>query len=410
MASVNLVKDFGVVYGDDSANESNNNAALAAAISWLQKQSVKPKLTADEGIIRYSQSPNFFIPGLVFETNGEVRFRYGGTGNAIVIDGGTLTTAAGFKFGAGSGVIVEAPPTAKHGIYMRNVIRGGINVRCYGAGSQYAGLRLEGCVSTDVWVTVTNTEGGWYMGAQPLAGISMDSSGGANTQTSYVQLHNPVVNSCQVGIFFGGTLGVDVWGGDSEWNTVVGALFDKTALNNRLFGIDLEVNGPQGNRVDVSCDGQFNEFHSIDTNTRFVFTSNSASNRLIGGNHDAIDHYGDANEIADVRYNRSVGAATVNDYGTNLRRGDMFNCGTKMWDSQRTGTISLSDSAPTYACRTRAETLVVTNPGGLTSIVVYRNGLALCNWPIDVPFQLSCGDIAAFAFTGQAPAVLSMAR
>lgn len=421
MSAVDL-SAYGVIYGTDTANIANNNGALAACRSWLAAQlaagNTLPKLTAQDGVVVYDQSQNWAIRNLTFEPQGEMHWRYYGTGDAITLDGSAdpAGKVCNFNFGGAGQHIIEAPATAGNACYAQSLIRCKMNLRVRGAGANSAGIKTAGLVDTDINIVCSGDDNnGWYLGAKPLTGISMTSLGVADTQTSYCRVRASI-DGVNIGAYMDGTLGVSFLQGYIQNCTSYGMQFTTNALNDKIYGLDLEENGS----ADVVCDGQFTTFRDVDSGSKsttggIIFTSGAQACELIGGNHDAITINAGATgtKVEGARYARGLGAATLIDNGNNSLIGENYDCLRKRWTRGVPAQFSLSPVGPNYAysCNNaRGEVLIVTTANSLGGIVLYRHGAAVTNLPLGQPIQLSYGDVAIFSFNGTAPVIVSLPR
>lgn len=110
------VKWFGAV-GDGSADDT---AALALARAFVAANATRNRLAFPSGIYKYSASPNWAIQDAVIESQGEVRLRYTGAGNAVTIDAGGASSNHCYNLRMGY-FIVEAPSTSQDGVFVRGV-------------------------------------------------------------------------------------------------------------------------------------------------------------------------------------------------------------------------------------------------------------------------------------------------
>lgn len=421
MGTIDLAS-YGVIYGDDTANIANNNGALAAANSWLRAQLTAgkplPKLTAQEGVMVYDQSLNWAIRNLTFEPQGEFRWRYFGTGDAISLDGSADSAGkvCNFNFGGAGQHIIEAPSTAGSACYAASLIRCKMSLRVRGAGSNSAGLKTAGLVDTDINLVCSGDDNnGWYNGAKPLTGISMTDRGIADTQTSYCRVH-AAIDGVAIGAYMDGTLGVSFLQGYIQNCDYFGMQLTTKALNDKIYGVDFEENGS----ADVTCDGQFTTFRDVDSGSKsttggIIFTSNAQACELIGGNHDAItiNSGATATKVEGVRYARGLGQATLTDNGNGSLIGDNYDCLAKRWTRGVPARVSLTPTGPNYAytCQNaRGAVLLVTSANSLSGIVLYRRGSAVANLPLGQPIALEYGDVAYFSFTGTAPVIVALPR
>lgn len=394
------VLQFGV---KADAGATDNSVRLQACRDWAASDAVRNQLYFPAGIYGYSISPNWGIDGITVRFEGEVRFRYSGTGNAVIIDAGASPAKiSNAYFGDGSCPIIEAPDSAGHGMYVRGLIRGELQGRCYGAGSTSAGLRMEGCVLVLASFITTNDEGGaFYLDAKPKYGISLSESA-VGAQTAYCTFLNCNVQSCEVGLLLDSTLGNVFIGGDYESNTLYGMQLTPLAFNNKFYGADFEVN----TTADVICAGSYNEF-SIDTSGTgaggFRFVGGSVGNRLIGGEHDlvAIDA-GLGNYIGGIVYGRGLsGNLQIIDNGAKSAFGKNWQAQQQRWTFGPTVQTSITVGASpfTYTNNSGMAQNVITTGGTVSGIVQAHGAIVLGNVAVNGVARLEVGDQLTVTYT-----------
>ena len=84
------VLQFGV---KADAGVTDNCTTLANCAAWVATGAIQNKLFFPAGIYGYSISPNWAIQNATIEAYGEVRLRYSGIGNAVILDTGPTITA-----------------------------------------------------------------------------------------------------------------------------------------------------------------------------------------------------------------------------------------------------------------------------------------------------------------------------
>ena len=367
------VKDFGAV-GDGVVDDT---AALQAARDYLASLSISgielPTLLFPAGIYKYSLSPNWALNKINLQTVGEVRMRYTGVGNAFIIDGGTASvTMYSLTF---SRFIIEAPSTAGHGVYIRNIHHSTFDFQVQGAGSASSGIYVAFSVCSVFYSPkVSVNDGGWYLGAKPNMGIFLTNAvvGIDAGFTSYCTFVNPIIEGTTQGIQVHRGLGNTFIGGTSEGITDTAIIIHDTSIRNKFFTIDME-----GNLGDVLCNGQENEFYGIDSNGIFQFGPTSKQNLIVGGNFETISISSGAedNTLTGVRYN-IAGAGNLDNSGTRTRLRDLYNVQTDLHhNTVPTEIVSVPGPSPYTFTNTTGNDMTISITGGTVSYIgVIRNG------------------------------------
>lgn len=369
------VKDFGAV-GDGVADDTT---ALQDARDYLADLATAgtqlPTLLFPAGIYKYSVSPNWAVNKANLQTEGEVRMRYTGTGNAFIIDGGTVSAVLNdLSFDR---FIIEAPSTAGHGVYIRNVHRSSFGFNVKGAGSTSAGIYVAFSVCS-IFNTpmVSVNDGGWYLGAKPYDGMYLTNAvvGIDSGFTSYCTFVNPIIEGTTQGIQVHRGLGNTFIGGTSEGITDTAIIIHDTSIRNKFFTIDMEVN-----LGDVLCNGQENEFYGIDSNFYFQFGPTSKRNLIVGGNYEtiAIESGAEDNTLIGARYN-IAGSGTFGDNGTRTRLRDLYNVQTDLHhNTLPTQVVTGPTGSPYTYTNTTGNDMTISVTGGTVSYIgVIRNGVS----------------------------------
>lgn len=307
---------------------------LAAAATYLAANSTRFKLVFPSGIYSYSVSPNWAIGGAQIEAQGEVRLRYTGTGNAVIIDAGAgAQVCYNFKMGD---FIVEAPNTALNGVFVRSIHHSQLSFTVRGCGTASAGMLVNFAVCTSFNYRCSVNENGWYLAAKPAIGLSLAIRGAGET-VSYCLFNNCVVEAPTIGIQLTGTLGNVFVGGTSEGCSNYGVFANAGANNDLFLGMDFESN----TTADVYVLGKALEFRKCDSTNTFTFGSTSQYCVLDGGNHGTVlfDTGGTYNTGVNFRYNRLNNGATFTDASTSTflsgvrsgATGALYLTGTNSW-------------------------------------------------------------------------------
>lgn len=317
------VNHFGAV-GDGVTDDT---IALSNARNYIAAQTVKPTLFFPAGIYVYSQSANWGISHARILADGEVRFRYTGAGNALVIDAGSAASTGVYDltFGSvGNPFIIEANSSSSNGVYVRGVHHSNIAVKSRGASSTGSGLRIEFAVCTSFWnYTCSVNENDASPFLPPMYGIHMTERN-AGEACSYCTFYSPIIEGVNVGIYGNSALGNLFLGGTSEGNASYGAWMTQSASNNKFIGMDFEANGE-----DILDAGYTNDYISCDTAKIAHFTGQARYNSIISGSHSniLIEAPAGRNLVAFVRYNKRSNGAVLADQGSFTRLRDNVNYG-----------------------------------------------------------------------------------
>lgn len=378
--------------GDGSTNDT---VALARVNALYLSAPALWRVEFSAGTFCYDDSEgtlNWAAPCGRVIARGHVVLRYKGTGNAVVLDAGPTAGVflEDFAFGdPGNQFVIEAPKSSGHAIFARGLNTGtSVNAVVRGAGSTSAGLLTNACVITTFNVQVAPYRTGWYDDgtgpAKPEFGMILTSRT-TGEQTSYCTFINPQGAGCQYGFYLDFTLGNVFIGGDSESNTIAGMVLTLNALNNKIHGMDFEVNGIDGVGVDVACGGSYNEF-VCDTGSNsamggFRFVVGSVGNRLNGGVHDqiAVDA-GTGNYIGECIYGRGIsGNLQIVDNGTKTSYGRNWQAQQQKWTygPSVVNAVAVGASPFTYTNNTGMPQVVHVTGGTVSAAVVFRGATQL---------------------------------
>ena len=283
------IRQFGAIAGVfDAPTQTINNNAFQAARDWVASGAEQNQLVFPAGVYGYNVSPNWAIQDAEISSSGEVRLRYFGTGNAVIIDHGpTINT---FLYNVTMGTfIIEAPSTAQHGVYIRSIHHGKLRFKVEGAGTNYAGIKVDFAVCTDFSNSSCspNENNGWYLSAMPKYGLWL-AKRNTGEQVSYSYFGNTIweglAASGGAGILLEGTLGNVFYGGTSE-GCDHGIITTTEAINNKFWGIDLEANATH----DILEQGQGQEYHGVDSATLVTVGATALFPKFFGGNYETVE-------------------------------------------------------------------------------------------------------------------------
>ncbi len=336
--------------------QTNWDDAMAAARAYMDSSPTPTRLVFPAGIYEYTVSPNWAKQDCDVVGEGEVRFRYSGTGNAFILDAGPLPADLVYNMDVGP-FIIEAPASALDGVFIRSIHHSDLDFTVRGAGVSSAGTRINFAVCNTLKLTCSVNQEGWYLGAQPQYGIVMDIRGAAE-QTAYNTFLNPIIEGVTDGIRMPGALGNSIFGGTSEACTN-GVIIGPLSYANKFYGIDLEANLT----VDVLCQGYENEFHSVDSDKYCLFDTGSRNNVVFGGNFAELDMPagGTGNIAIGSKVNRSNNGTTLSIAGSN-RRLNCYDVGANKWLTDINGPrVDVAFAPPTLVNGDRTQaTLTVT--------------------------------------------------
>jgi hypothetical protein len=355
-------------------------APLQAACNWLNSGVIRRKLVFPAGRYKYSVSPNWAIQDVEIVAEGNVYLRYTGTDNAVIIDGQIIVGGLyNMRMGHTNQFIVEAPSTAKNGVYCRNVLQGcHFGFRVVGAGATYAGLRVEYAVAAifDFMCSVSGNNNAWY--SQPAYGMYLTKNQNIGDPCSYCTFNTPICETINgTGIYLDYAYGNSFFGGTSEQNTSVGIYLTANAHENKFYSVDMEANVNH----DIYCLGYRNSFVSVDTLTQVTFDGTAVNNVLLGGTHSKITINASCanNIISGAGYNRNADGSTITDSsGGKTRLRDNINIGAGRVENSPPISgipITIGASPFTFTNTTVNEELVVISGTGITQVVIVRNGV-----------------------------------
>lgn len=364
-----------LVINKGKENEDWKNA-FQKARDDLANATIKHQLIFPQGIYQYSVSPNWAISKAQIVAEGEVRLRYTGTEDAVIIDAGAVTGLCwDMKFGK---FLIECPSTAKNACFVRGVHASHIEIKALGAGTNYAGIRVEWSVCTDFYITVSNNHEGWYKGAKPLYGIFIDKKElqpeGQGGYTSWCSFYTPKIEGCEFGIYIIRGQGNSFYSGTSEGNSKKGIILESTAIYNKFYSIDMEANTEH----DIYCVGRENEFYSVDSTGIHLFDGYARDNVMIGGSQNQITlaptTYG--NVFQNIKYNRFNNGSTMNDISGRNRLVNNRNVGLNRSENRppSSSAITVGTSPFTYVNESGNDELINMFGGTISQFGYFHGG------------------------------------
>lgn len=370
------IKQFGAIAGVfDGATQLINDDAFQRARDWIAAGATQNHLVFQEGIYGYSVSPNWGIQDAVITAQGEVRLRYFGTGNAVILDTGpTLNT---FTYNVTmKRFIVECPGTALNGVFIRSIHSSDLGFNVKGAGPTSNGILVSFAVCTrfDNCKVSAHEDGAWYLGAQPLNGIRLLERN-VGEQVSYCTFINTVLEDMNTvggaGLLLEGTLGNVFIGGTSEEN-YYGILTGTGSIQNRIYGMDMELNSQD----DIYDQGQGNEFHGVDCQTHITVAGEALFPKFFGGNYKEILVGAGARYplFHGVNYNRSAGGGFTNNEPTTILR-DNLDLQTQTIGPLDQGSITVGASPFTHTNTTGNTRWVSIFGGTISGLTITRGGV-----------------------------------
>lgn len=408
---------FGVVEGDSSTLAAGNDAPLLAARNFIaSSDNPFTELRFSAGYYWHQDTfPNFAITNAVIMPDGEVHLRYDGTDNAVVLDGHATydvgtgdITYEGARNVTWGPFIIDAKTTAQNGFVIRSVHFSEISPRVKGAGAAFAGIVVEWCVCTNFYAYCSGNGDGWYLGAAPTYGLMLDRTttlGSNYVPPSYCNFYNIATELCVVGIYAIWSNGNIFYGGTSEGNASVGVSLDTNCQYTRFYGTDFEANGT----YDIDVNGNYNEFHGVESLIHAVVEAAAKENKFIGGSYEKISVAATAfNLFSGVSFNRTgtgylsdaVGqAAIVACYDTTLAR--------RIDGTLANNPIVVGASPFTITNTNNNNLVIVISAGTITAVSYTPRGGAALDTAVTRLLTLKPGDATTVTYT-VAPTIRSI--
>lgn len=271
--------------------------ALAKAAAYVRAG--LGRLVIPSGVYPYSVSPQWAVSMGRIDIEGEVRFRYTGTGRAFILNQGTAsTTVHTYNMHVGkpsAPLIIEAGAGADHAVFAKAINHSELHFVVRGCGPNSAALYTEGGVCSNYGLVASVNESGWYQGAKPGFGwIAAGLTGeGAAGQCSYVILKDPKIEGVAKGAVLRFALGSGIVGGTiegcSDYAIDILAGCDECIIERHDLeangGFDIRDNG-RGTRI-VNCDSTAKNL-SHQTTSGILIGGASVSAQIKGGRHNTV--------------------------------------------------------------------------------------------------------------------------
>ena len=364
---------WGIVADGASSSPTDNQAGLAALQSYLASLTYQPIVLWPSGVYSYSVSPNWARDHARHIAMGEVRLRYTGTGNAVILDAGSGSqNVVDVTFGnPGNPFIIEvANSTGAHACFVRSIHHSTIAIKPRSAGANSAGLAINFAVCTRFYVTCSvNEDGGWFNSLKPTYGI-LGTRRNAAEPVSYCRFDSPIIEGPTNGIYLDYCSGCVFESGTSE-DCTDGVVETSNASGNMFVDMDFEANST----ADVSSAALQSVYQRCDSNTLLSLTGNDI--KVDGGLHSQINiGFGALNtRLYDLRYNRNNNSSTISDPGApttaTVKRG-CINYATGAADGPAS-VFSISTTSP-YTNNRVGQVGVQLQGGTITSVTLTRSG------------------------------------
>lgn len=282
------VKDFGVV-GDGIADDT---AAIQKVRDFLLNELAagrRYRMIWPSGIYSYTVSPNWNIPRLWMENDGEVVLRYKGVGDAFIVNDTDYVGLYNMHVGH---FIIEAPSNALNGVHVTSAHHSVFDFAVRGCGTGSAGLLVNFSVCNEYKIIVSNNENGgiqgWYKGAngieaKPYYGVFLDQRN-VNEAATANYFPNPILEGTGYGAWLQNAVGNTFTSGTMEGCPLKGLNLQPGASHNVFYNVDFEANPVH----DIYCLGNYNEFHQCQTMNLVAFDGTANGNHMVGGIHQQI--------------------------------------------------------------------------------------------------------------------------
>lgn len=383
------------------AGTTDNSTVFANMRAWVAAGALKNKLRFPTGNYGYSVSPNWAINNADISFDGEVRFTYSGTGNAVIIDGGPTTGGVfNLSFGRGNKPIILGNAGSQNGVYMRSILQNcWIGARIDGAGTTYAGYRIEFAVCAVFDMVCSNNVQGGVFYSKPYYGGYVTQRG-VGELTSYCLFINPILegvaSACMVMDYAQGNI---LLGGTLEGSASVGLSLTANAIKNKVMGTDFEANTDH----DVYCLGNYNEFHGINSEFKTTFDGTAKFNKCFGGTYQDILLTNNTvnNLISGIVYNQLNTTGTINDMPNKNRRRDNNNYATSNVENVPLATtgITVTASPFTYTNTSSNEITVSVTGGTISAMTLTHGGGTTSGLPTNNMYNLSPGDSLTITYS-----------
>lgn len=295
-----------------SAAPAVNDAAFAAANTWLQAQSAgfdTKLLTFPSGTFRYTVSPNWAAPRAFLQCEPGTVFKFEGSGIAVKFDGGA--TGAGIhNTGLMGAPMIIGNAACTTGLLAQSTHRATYDVRVRDVSQTAIDAPFNVCSEFRLRCTPVGEPS---FSVTPTVGLLLRKRADG-AATSACTITNPMIEGVSsYGISVDGAIMNTFIGGTSESNGG-GAFISADAFGNTFVNTDFEFN----TTTDVYCAGVNNHLLGVLSDKKVEFAASSTQNVVIGGRMNAIVNAGTANAFRDLLYGIASGAFT--DTGTDTFR------------------------------------------------------------------------------------------
>jgi hypothetical protein len=403
------VKDFGAK-GDGSTDDTS---ALAAAQSWLAGAAQPAALFFPQGKYVYSSSPNWSVPNASIIGLGQVTLQYTGTGNAFIVDAGSLVAQQTFNMTVGP-FIINAPSTALNGVYIRSIHHSTFEFNVRGAGSTSAAMYIQFAVCNIFNKFTCSNNETFYSTYPPQYGILLDKRN-AGELVSYCQFIDPIIEGITSQTGTGNAIDLEFaigncfYGGTAEGG-FTGVYINSGSLLNKFYGMDLESNS----NIDIYCNGSGNEFYGVDSTFLVKFDTSAAQNKYFGGSVQSLICAAGStqNVFSGMTYNRNypnTNTGTITDSGTYNSFFTCANPAKSYLGKAPTRTVVTVGASPYTYTNTSGDIIELLISGGVSVSLVYspKGGVGdLTTYTAGSLYTLRSGDQLIITYTG-APTVIS---
>lgn len=309
--SVVFSNQFGLK-GDDS-DETNEVQFFRDYLA----ANTSTKLVFNEGIYRYTTSPNWAIDKTCVEFDGDVTFHKIGAGTGLIFDAGATTSLSfDFSFGWNNRVNVIGDTSSYGGVFVRSCHHCKIAATVRGCGPTFDAFTVQFSVLGEYRFITSVNQAPFAADTKPLRGISLTRRD-VGEDTSACIFYNPIIEGVDSdGIVLDHALKNLFINGTSEGNGGENVVCTANADNNTFQGIDSEVSG---GTVGIRDGGRRNRWVNILDDNQFVIDTTAVKCVVEGGVFNAFTNKGKGSNITDVSYASNSGVFSDTGTFTTLR-------------------------------------------------------------------------------------------